>query len=264
MDYKNSDQLIFVLASPAGGGYRLGRIVCCLDDVYWYEAKVNGRYPYSVYYTEKVKGKDISAYHFDRRTELGMVPLVGERIERFWNDPNEYYDTIWPDEMKRCGADEILKSGKKLLWVLHDSFEILNRFPNARVINLIDTDIDQVIKRYLTTTALFPISIENKNVKPSEGNQHSLSIKQLKELNKDPTYRDLWAWENYSVPVYDSKYDSEYLEYVTELIRDRELKVLKENPKCLNVTWDTLDVDLIKDFIGSQSINQNYIKLINS
>jgi hypothetical protein len=27
MDYVNSDQLIFVLASPAGGGYRLARII---------------------------------------------------------------------------------------------------------------------------------------------------------------------------------------------------------------------------------------------
>jgi hypothetical protein len=38
---------------------------------------------------------------------------------------------------------------------------------------------------------------------------------------------------------------------------------IKENPKCLTVTWDSLDINLIKNFIAAESIDPNYIKLID-
>ena len=263
MDYVNSDQLIFVLASPAGGGYRLARIICCLDNVYWYEAKLNGKYPYSIYYTPELKGRDISPYHFDRRTTKGMVPLIGERVERFWHDPEAYYSQVWPREMQHCGADKILDSGKKLLWVLHDLPTDLDRFPNAKIINLVDRDLEQVIDRYLTTTALFPVSIENPALKPKVDNAYTTVLKGLEQINPTPTYRDFWMWETYQIAVYSTAHDNEYREYVSELIKTNDRSLIKENPKHLTVTWDTLDIESIRTFLDADVVDPNYIKLIN-
>lgn len=263
MDFNNSDQLIFVLASPAGGGYRLGRLVCCLDNVHWYEAKLNGKSPNSVYYTPELKGKNISPYHFDRRTQTGMIPLIGERVERFWDNPEEYYSKVWPQEMIKAGADKILTSGKSLLWVLHDMPNDLFRFPNAKIINLIDPDVEAVIDRYMITTALFPITIENPSLKPESDNEHSRKLKALEKINSAPTYRDFWMWENYNVAEYSEAVNSQYRIYVSDLIKKNDRSLVKENPKCLNITWDSLDVNLIKEFIGAGSIDPNYINLIN-
>lgn len=263
MDYINSDQLLFVLASPAGGGYRLARIISCFDNVHWYEARLNGRYPYSIYYTPELKGRDISPYHFDRRTPEGMVPLIGERVERFWDDVNEYYNTVWPSEMDRCAAHKILNSGKHLLWVLHDLPQDLSRFPNAKIINLLDTDLENVIDRYLTTTALFPVSIENPALKPNVDNLYTEKLKTLEKQNPAPTYRDFWAWTNYGVPVFQDEYTAVYRKYVSAMIKSRDTMQIKENPKCLTVTWDSLDINLIKNFIAAESIDPNYIKLID-
>jgi hypothetical protein len=262
MEYVNSDQLIFVLASPAGGGYRLGRIICCLDNVYWYKARLNGKYPYSIYPTSELKGKDISSYHFDRRTELGMVPLIGERIERFWNNAEHYYSHIWPTEMQKCGADKILASGKQLVWVLHDMPNDLAQFPNAKIINLVDIDVENIIDRYLVTTALFPVNIENSRIKPKTDNSHSILLKELMKVNTAPTYRDFWMWETYRVPVYSAQYSVEYRNYVSELIKSRNRTAIKENPKHLAVTWDTLDIETIKQFVGASTIDENYKKLL--
>lgn len=270
MDYTNSDKLIFILASPAGGGYRLGRIVCSFDNVHWYASKGNGLFPWSVVREDpnnirpsasRVKGRTISKFHFDRRTDLGMIPLIGERIEKFWNpqDLDKFYNEVWPEEFKRSGGADILAQGKNLVWVLHDTPEDLEkRFPNAKIIKLIDNDIRSVILRYLTTTALFPFKIENVNLKPSTNNELSESLIKLNEFNKTPTYRDFWAWSNKNVPFYDDSFKSEYIEYISKLISYQQQEMQKENPKYHTVTWDNLNLDSLKDFIGAKSINENY------
>jgi hypothetical protein len=267
MDYNNSDKLIFVLASPAGGGYRLGRIISCFDNVFWYEAIRNGKYPWRIFSSDQVKGKDISPYHFDRRTNINMIPLLGERIERFWNnqDLSELYNVNWSKEMDAAGAGDILVSGKSLLWVLHDTPEyLLGRFPNAKIINLYDENVTDVINRYLITTALFPISIENVKLKPDYENAHAAAIKKLEVLNPKPTYRDFWAWENKGVPVFEDSMVEEYKEYISVMLTDQHTKRIVKSPKYLSVSWDSLNIDTIKEFIGASSIDANYVSLIKS
>lgn len=266
MDYINSDKLIFVLASPAGGGYRLGRIVCCFNNVFWYEAIRNGKYPWRIFSSDQVKGKEISSYHFDRRTNSNMIPLLGERIERFWNssDLDQLYSVNWTNEMDAAGAKEILEAGKSLVWVLHDTPEyLLSRFPNAKIINLVDDDINKVIDRYLVTTALFPINIENSKLKPGYENDHSKSIRELEAVRPNATYRDFWAWENLQIPTYNTTMDDAYKDYVSSMLKQQHLERIKNCPKYLSVSWDNLNIDSIKDFIGASTINENYISLVN-
>lgn len=267
MDYINSDKLIFVLASPAGGGYRLGRIICCFDNVFWYEAIRNGKYPWRIFSSDQVKGKNISPYHFDRRTATNMIPLLGERIERFWNkdDINWLYNQNWSSEMEAAGAREILSSGKSLVWVLHDTADyLLDRFPNAKIINLYDENIDTVIVRYLTTTALFPISIENTKLKPNYENEHLLSINALQKINPSPTYRDFWVWEQKGIAKFETRFENEYKDFISSMLIDQHHKRTIKSPKYLSVSWDNLDIDAIKNFISASSVNENYISLVKS
>ena len=274
MDYTKSDQLIFVLASPAGGGYRLGRILCCFDNVFWYSCVRNGMFPYSIFRKNpnkprlaaaKVKGRTISKYHFDRRTQTCMIPLLGERIEKFWKDNQleTLYKENWNNEFRIAGGPEILNIGASILWVLHDiPSNLENKFPNAKIINLLDDDIYSVIDRYLTTTALFPFKIENTNLKPLEDNQVSKDLAELEKLNANPTYRDYWAWTNKGVPVYDNLFNEDYIKYVSSIIISQQQELTKENPKYLTVTWDTLNIESIKQFIGASSIDEHYKQLL--
>jgi hypothetical protein len=274
MDYSNSDKLIFILASAGGGGHRLGRIVCCFNNVFWYEAIRNGKYPWRIFPSDQVKGKDISPYHFDRRTNTDMIPLVGERIERFWNaeDFNTLYSTVWNQQMSAAGADAIISNGKSLVWVIHDTAEyILAKFPNAKIINLVDQDINYVIERYLKTTALFPVTIENRNLKPGYVNRHAQLIDDLliaraplSACQDDPTYRDLWAWEYNQQPIYTEDLDSEYKSYISTLLKAQHIERIKESPNYINVTWDNLNIESIKSFIGATSIDENYKFLLNN
>ena len=263
MDYINSDRLLFILASPGGGGYRMARIVSCLDNVHWYQAIRNGRFPWRIFSDPTVKGKDISSFHFDRRTPTGMIPLVGERVERFWNDTNldEFYNSVWSPAMEETARDI---DEKYIPWVLHDTANyILDRFPNAKVINLVDTDITKIINRYIETTAVFPIKIENKQIKPSTRNEFSKQLDELEKVNPEPTYRDFWAWTTHSEPVYLEQFDAEYLEYVSIMLTVQHAERIKENPKYINVTWDNLDINAIMNYLGAKSIDENYIKLLN-
>lgn len=213
----------------------------------------------------KVKGRTISKYHFDRRTQTGMIPLLGERIEKFWKDNQleTLYKENWNNEFRIAGGPEILNIGASILWVLHDiPSNLENKFPNAKIINLLDDDIYSVIDRYLTTTALFPFKIENTNLKPLEDNQVSKDLAELEKLNANPTYRDYWAWTNKGVPVYDNLFNEDYIKYVSSIIISQQQELTKENPKYLTVTWDTLNIESIKQFIGASSIDEHYKQLL--
>ena len=275
MDYINSDKLIFICASPAGAGYRLGRIISCLNNVYWYYSKGNGLHPWSVVRKNpaapapepfKIKGRKISKFHYDRITKNGVIPLVGERVEQFWNnnDLDYYYNIVWTDLMTKSSANDIIESGLHLTWVVHDTpNHILNRFPNSKIINLIDENIDDVAKRYLSTTALFPITIENKNIKPDYQNQYSLTLSSLQQLNETPTYQDFWMWKNYTEPVYNNLHDNEYYRSIlSELLELDQLK-RKQTSNCLNFCWSKFDVNLLINFLKSKEISKEYLSLLN-
>lgn len=267
MDFINSNRLLFVVASAGGGGHRLGRIISCIDNVYWYaDKKTNGINPWDIFLTDSVKGKNISPYHFDRITPKNIIPLLGERAERYWFefDVDQFYTQVWSQSMYAAGADEIINSGKYVLWVVHDTPQyLLARFPNAKIINLVDKDIDTVIERYLKTTALFPIVINNKSIKPDYLNDFSLSIEELKAINPSPTYRDFWAWNQYTLPVYIDKLNVEYKSYVSNMLNKQNAERIKENPKYINVTWDDLNIDSIIKYLDATSINKNYIDLLH-
>jgi hypothetical protein len=261
MNYIESDKLLFVLASPGGGGHRLGRLVSCLNNVHWYSHAFNGLQPYDVSYNNIVNGKDISPYHFDRLYNNRIIPVVGERLERYFDsaDHDKVYK-LWNDYMNTTDIDQIL-SNKYLLYVLHDNpADILNRFPNCKIINLIDVDIESTADRYIKTTALFPIHINSINPRPWYINAFNKKITELCSMVDKPTYRDYWAYITYNT-LYVDDYVMEYKDYVIKIITEHNNSLITDY-RVMNTTWESIDVDELIQFINAVSIDSNYTKLL--
>jgi hypothetical protein len=268
MDYINSNKLLFVCALPGGSGYRFGRLLSCFNNVYWYANKRNGDVPWQFACNQEVKGKAISPYHYDRRTSKNMIPLVGERIERYWNnkDLDQYYTSTWTSLMESAGANELISQGQYVSWIVHDApAQIINKFPNSKIINLIDGDVNSIINRYKETTALFPVSIENSHIKPSYKTEYAVSLEELKMINDLPSYKDLWAWQTFKIPKYFRKLDSAYIDYLTEYMRNlSEQKRIQDTENILTVSWKDLDLDVVKDFLNASYLDKNYLSLLES
>lgn len=265
MDLTNSEYLLFICATPGNGGHRLGRIISCFDNVYWYSHPNNGKDPSDIFYNEVVKGKSISPYHYDRLTEISMIPLVGERIEKYWHeeDYDYFYRVVWNELITEAGAADIIIQKKYLTWIIHDDPNyIRSRFPNSKIINLIDNDIDQVVNRYLKTTAYFPASIDNPKTKPYYQTIYATQLEKIKQVNKKPTLRDMWAWVNYEKYFFDDIMLPQYFLEIKKEISDLNLKKTKAYNNMLNINWETLNIDNLKNFLNASNIDHNYIKLL--
>lgn len=259
MDYINSPLLIFITAPPGAGGHRLGRIVCGLQNVHWYRCRGNGRWPWSLFYSSSVKGREVSRYHYDRRTPQGMIPLLGERIERYWDtqDLDHYYQQIWTGLMDQAGAEQILSQGQRLTWVLHDLPEpLLARFPKAQVINLVTDpgDVDALVERYLQTTALFPCWLDRQDCRPSYHTAWSGALAGLQDLNPRPTERDFWAWQNHGQPVFQSSMIADYGRDLRRWLGQHVEQRHRCQPGWINVAWRDLDVGWLAARLGLPGI----------
>lgn len=265
MGFNDSSNLLFICSTPGGAGYRLGRLLSCFNNVYWYCNRRNGEVPWDIFLSNEVKGRLISPYHYDRRTSKNMIPLVGERIEKYWNDSDLqfYYQTVWNQQMNIADAGSIIDHNY-ISWVIHDTpAYILSLFPNAKIINLIDTDIDQVVERYLATTSLFPIKFENKNVKPEYFTKYAADVDNLEKINISATQRDFWAWEMYNTPIYNKTMDNAYYLYVKDLLYTLHNKKNINEDGWINVSWNNIDILKIQEFLNSDNIDINYKKLLN-
>lgn len=264
-DIIQSNKLLFVCANPGAGGYRLGRIISCLDNVFWYSNGRNGKDPWTVYKNDRVAGKTISQYHYDRYIGYQMVPLVGERIERYWdkNDLDNYYNNVWSEYMLSSGASAIAKNNMYITWIVHDLPEyVLSRFPNAKVINLVDDNASSTIDRYLETTALFPIILRNENIKPKYKTDYARLVDSLTEKNEFATYRDLWALQNKKEFSYSLEFDQEYKKYITDVFLKLHFEKTKINSSYLSVNWSLFNIDEIKSYLGSSFVDKNYCSLM--
>lgn len=251
MLYDKDYNFLFVLANQGAGGHRLGRIISCLNNVYWYSSKNNGLTPSDVFYNETVAGKSISAYHYDRTIGTSTLPILGERILKWWNveDYNIFYKDYWLSELKKIS----LPDNMIMHWVLHDQPKDLHdRFPNAKIISLIDTDLDLVTERYTKTTSKFPCAIKHFNLKPPYKNEYARVIDSLVA----PTEQDVWYYLNKDASPSD--YFNHIKENLTMLNNARKSYIHKNH---LSITWETLDIDLIKTFLNSSSINEDYLTL---
>lgn len=234
---------LFILANQGSGGHRLGRTISMLESVYWYSCGRNGKRPTSLYPSDNVIGKTISNNHYDRIVGNDMVPLLGERIEVWWNkdDLDYFYNEVWSSQMTKFS--ELLKT-RFLHWILHDTPEhLLNRFPNAKIVSLIDKDIDEIVNRYLETTAKFPAYYRMVNLKPAYLTQHALDVREVENRNPGATLQDLWMYQNPN---------KDYKQFIkNKLDKDNNDRLKVDHPRHLKVTWDDFDLKIVEDFLHS-------------
>jgi hypothetical protein len=253
----DSSNYLFILANQGSGGHRLGRIISCVDTVMWYSCNENGKNPWDTFYSELITGKDISEFHYDRLVDNMVVPLVGERILKWWDNSDhlKYYQNNWQNEMKKIPVD----NNKFLHWVLHDDPKSLHDvFPNAKIISLIDEDIDQITDRYMKTTAFFPVFVKLPNLKPDYKNQYALNVEKLVISYPDNlTEKHLWFYQNPNAT------DNDHYNYVKNMLDTKNrMRLSYDNPNHFKLTWNNLQLDLLLDFLSSRTINENYKTLI--
>jgi len=248
---------LFILANQGAGGHRLGRIISCIDTVRWYGCDKNGIYPWDTFYSNSITGKDISEFHYDRLIDNIVVPLVGERILRWWDNADhlKYYQNNFQSEMKKIPIDNT----KFLHWVLHDDPQSLHdMFPNAKIISLIDEDLDQTTDRYMITTSEFPAFVKLPNLKPNYYNQYALDIKSLMLAQSDvPTEQELWFYQHPNATA------DEYYNYVKNILDAKNrMRLSYNNPNHFKLTWKNLQLDSLLNFLLSENINENYKTLV--
>jgi hypothetical protein len=249
----NNTNYLFILANQGAGGHRLGRIISCFNNVYWYSSKHNGEHPWDVFLDNTIAGKDISKYHYDRTLGNKTVPVLGERILKWWDseDWDKFYNTTWLTEFKKITFPDNMI----IHWVLHDTpAELHKKFPQAKIISLIDTDIELVTDRYMQTTAKFPCAINHFNLKPSYKNQYAHYVDEL----VNPTEQQLWFQIN------KNSTETDYINCIKEnLTLLNNVRQSYVNKNYLTVTWGTLDIDILKSFLNSDKIDQSYKRLLN-
>jgi hypothetical protein len=254
MIVSDSANLLFILANAGAGGHRLGRIISCIDDVYWYSSENNGINPWDIFFDDVVSGKNISPFHYDRLINNKQVPLLGERIEKWWEekDVDYFYKNIWSREF--YNFNDILEKNY-IHWILHDTPDtLISRFPNAKIIALIDDDVGLVTKRYIETTASFPVNLKLSNLRPDYLNDYANIVEELKKHKEVPTEYDVWAADNHN---------ESYEEYVYNMLDSKNQKRLEfSHPNYLKISWKYLYLTNILNFLGSKNIHMNYKKLI--
>lgn len=237
---------LFILANQGAGGHRLGRLISTINSVYWYSSEKNGITPDETFLDNspnRALGKDISEYHYDRLVGEETVPLVGERIEVWWDssDIDFYYKSVWAPRMFKFSS---ILDTQILHWVLHDTpTKLLNRFTNAKIISLIDTDINNVADRYLKTTAKFPAYYRLPGLKPEYKNQYAQDVCSLEKKKLGATLQDLWEYQNPG---------QNYLQFVENKLRiDNNQRIKVDHPRHLKITWGDLDLTKISNFISN-------------
>lgn len=248
----NNSNYLFILANQGAGGHRLGRLISCFNNVYWYSSIHNGVDPWDVFLDQKITGKSISAYHYDRTIDNKTVPIVGERILKWWHpqDYKNFYNTVWANEIKKI----TMPANVFIHWVLHDTpAEIHAIFPQAKIISLIDTDLDSVTDRYMATTANFPCAINHFNLKPTYKNQYANDI----DILGNPTEQQLWFYTHKHCTQKD--YTDHIKENLTLLNNVRQSYVDKNY---LTTTWENIDLNDIKRFLIADTIHQCHTRIL--
>jgi len=259
------DKLLFICANPGAYGYKLGRIISCFNNVFWYANGRNGYNPWDIYQNDRVAGKNISGRHYDRYIGYQMVPLVGERIECYWeqDDLDIFYNEVWATEMLKSGAISVMDNDMYISWIVHDTPQyIRSRFPNAKIVNLIDTDIDKIANRYLTKTSHFPAYFNKDDLKPTYLNDYAKTLDELMSLTPKPRIKDLWMWNTHQDPEFDKSKREEYLKQITLMLTNLNEEKKIESPSYFNLTMNSLSIDALQEYLESNFVDENVSKFI--
>ena len=212
-DLFEHDKFLFVAFEQGAKGYRFCRQIANEnDDIYWYSCLENGVTPLDVstnshrYETNlTVRQRSIAPNHFDRLVNGKMLPPLFNVIEPYYNDIEEYYPLFLKLFIERGGLD-IMEGGKYVMYPVHvTKSKIKAKFPNARILEIIPSNINEVVEHYLNTVAKFPAYLKLADFRPDYLTPYAKEL----ENNKDATIRDLFDGT-----------DEQYKKYVHKTIKN--------------------------------------------
>ena len=214
----DESRIIFISFEQGCGGHKLGRVLSCLPDVYWYSHKDNGTNPWNVYFKNSdIRQRHISRYHFDRLVPNGYLPPIHDYVKDFIPDEEHYYTRFFYPRFEKMGGHAIIKKNRIIICTHELPEKLLKRFPNAKVLNLIDDEYTTG-ERYLRTTAVFPGFLKMKWL-GGENTEYGKKLRTIaKEIGSDFTIRDIWSWDKYKLKFND-KHHIEYSMHIHDIIR---------------------------------------------
>jgi len=239
-------KLLIINSLQGGGGHRLGRILSCYENVYWYSHPNNGEYPWTFSTNDKIKEAAFSKYHYDRILEDGTrIPLIGSRIEKYWGNDD------WLVNWKQLMANIVLPD-KFITFVVHDSPSYLRRyFPKSVIVNLMSDPLLST-KRHMQTSANFRIDFKLEGQVPNYKSKWVKVRDALLELNKDATEKEAWTFINAG-----KNYE--------EHMKDYNLKANKKNfderkDADYTISWNTFEPEFFQQYFGE--LDAHYERLL--
>jgi hypothetical protein len=145
-----------------------------------------------------------------------------------------------------------------LHWVLHDLPEnLLKRFPNSKIISLIDNSVNTTVNRYLETTANFPMYIRHTGLMPQYKNHRRSKLEELHKKDNSATEQDFWLFLN------PDSTEKDFTKWVkNKLNNDNLIRKQFKSSQYMTVSWEDLDIEQVKIFIGAKKVDENYKLLL--
>lgn len=228
MDVYNNPNFVFVSFEPGSRGHNIGRVLCSLPEVYWYSSLDNGINPWNVSHkSDWIIQRRIAPRHFDRTMPNGEVlPPAWDYVKDFV-DRDTYYSDLFPVQFKKAQGTKYLKT-HQLLYCTHGlPPDILAQFPNSRVINVV-AEADDIINRYMLTTAHFPAYLKLEWMNGSE-TQYGKQLRELsKTLGEQFTVQDVW--ENLNTGSF-------YQHVKTQITNNMAIRKQTNDSRVLNVSY---------------------------
>ena len=255
------DNFVIVSANSGGGGWKMARLSCCYENVYWYKYKSNGEYPWTMPEDYTCTERKLAKNHFDRILPDGkVVPLFGERVSRFWDDD------AWMDRWRELYANLDLPDGK-LVSVSHDSPFLLRKwFPNAFIINLYEEDSKVSADWHLQTSSNYRINHHFSGMRPEYKNAYAKKLDHIivnKPWGEEATFKDIWLYDTHRLYEWTDDLYEEYKQHEYYTIGEENRMRKHQSMFCdINTTWDEFDVTILEPALGK--INKNYGRVFSN
>ena len=209
-----SKRIVFVSFEHGGGGHRMARVVATLPQMYWYSCKENGIHPWNTYFKEtSIRQRYVTPAHFDRIVPDGKLPPTHDYVKDFFECKDTYYK-LFAKKFSQVAPD----TDKKFVYCTHSlPDELMHYFPNSKVLNMCNVEVDKLVERYLKTTALFPGYVRQKGL-VEEDNNYLLYLEKMKSAKKDFTVQDLWAQQTYKT-MYNDAYIDTYKNTLVDMFK---------------------------------------------
>lgn len=252
------DRILIISANSGGGGWKMARLACCYENVYWYNHKTNGEYPWTMPDDYTCTERLLAKNHFDRKLPDGkVVPLFGERVSRFWNDDS--WISRWNEIFNSLDLPK-----KMLVSVVHDSpAELRQWFPNSFIINIFEEDSSVSSNWHLRTSANYRINHHFSGMRPDYKNKYAQTLDYIIEHKENATFKDIWLYTTFQTLDWDEDLAKLYKQHEYFRIHCENRLRKSQSKYCdINTTWKTFAVDLLKPALGQ--LNDNYFKIFSN